>query len=258
MKSPKIGKMGAVVVTLFFLISMAMIPIFPAMSDNTTTSNNHLDTINFQEPFGDENNGVCQMYDTIYTPTEDVSLAGIQNDIGYNVDAGGNVLKSLPIYVGEPVDQSVPGRGRIGTLDPGGNDEDDWYSFSVCEGQSIQVLLSSSEDYDFELADTGATPVGHSYTADVSGTYFIHIFANEGAGTGDYTISITLVGQNDAGSGKDAGNTIGTAMSISSGSYFGYLDAYDWEDWYSFNANTGQGIKVTLECPSKTDFDVHL
>jgi len=162
MKNFKINKTVLVIATLFFLISMAMIPLFPAISDDVINAGNSPDntpreTAKFQEPTGDENNGIRQMYDTIYVPEEDVSLAGIQNDIGYNVDAGDSILKSLPIYIGEPVDLSVPGRGRTGSLDPGSNDRDDWYSFSVCEGQSIQMSLVSGEDYDFEFLDPVAT-----------------------------------------------------------------------------------------------------
>ena len=56
--------------------------------------------------------GVEQPYDTYYVPPEDVKLAGEENDIGYNCDAGDRIQKSLPIYPGEPIDQRVPGRGR--------------------------------------------------------------------------------------------------------------------------------------------------
>ncbi|HHH84257.1 MAG TPA: hypothetical protein ENL29_02185, partial [Thermoplasmatales archaeon] len=263
MKIFKISKTGLAIATLFFLVSMAIIPLFPAISDDainagTSPDSNTLETIKSEAPTGDENNGVCQMYDTIYVPEEDVSLAGIQNDIGYNVDAGGNIIKSLPLYVGEPVDMSVPGRGRTAALDPGSSDKDDWYSFSVCEGQSIQVSIDSSEDYDFELMDFTATSIENGHAADETGMYFLHVFSNEGADASEYTINIALGGQNDGGSGKDAGDTIGEAMSISPGSYSGYLDAYDWEDWYSFTADSGQGIFVTLEPIEKSDYDIHL
>ena len=263
MKIFKISKTGLAIATLFFLVSMAIIPLFPAISDDainagTSPDSNTLETIKSEAPTGDENNGVCQMYDTIYVPEEDVSLAGIQNDIGYNVDAGGNIIKSLPLYVGEPVDMTVPGRGRTAALDPGSSDKDDWYSFSVCEGQSIQVSIDSSEDYDFELMDFTATSIENGHAADETGMYFLHVFSNEGADASEYTINIALGGQNDGGSGKDAGDTIGEAMSISPGSYSGYLDACDWEDWYSFTADSGQGIFVTLEPVEKSDYDIHL
>ena len=63
----------------------------------------------------------------------------------------------------------------------------------------------------------------------------------------DYTLTVTITGQNDAGKGADAGNTIAAATAITPGSYDGYLNSVDTEDWYSFTANSGQGIFVTLE-----------
>ena len=118
---------------------------------------------------------------------EDVSHAGEQNDIGYNIDAGDRIQKSLDVYVGEPVAQSIPGRGRIGYLDPDEGDSDDCYRFSVCEEQTITASLASSQSYDFELINHEGDPVGNNYIATKTSWHFIHIFANEGAGTGYYT-----------------------------------------------------------------------
>jgi hypothetical protein len=195
--------------------------------------------------------------DMRYVPFEDVSFADEQNDIGYNIDAGNSIQRAIPLYVGEPADQSVPGRGRSGSLDPSG-DTDDWYKFSVCADQSIQASLSSSDNYDLELCDATGVPVGQSYTADITGFYFLHIFANDGAGSSDYTFTITLGGQNDAGTGGDAGNNIGAATPISTGSYIGYMDVNDQEDWYSFSVSSGQGIFVNVDPLEKSDYDVHL
>ncbi|HHH77789.1 MAG TPA: hypothetical protein ENL18_01065, partial [Thermoplasmatales archaeon] len=201
---------------------------------------------------------------------EEAATAGLgaeENDIGYNTDTGDSILKSLPIYPGEPND-AAPGRGTTGQLDPS-SDKHDWYYFSVCDGQKISIKMTPDSNFDMELVDSQATTVATSentgntaetidYTADTTGKYFLDIYTGDGAAAGEYTISVSLVGQNDAGSGNDAGNTIDSAMSITPGSYDGYLDSNDWEDWYSFTASAGQGIKVTLECPDKTDFDMHL
>ena len=69
--------------------------------------------------------------DTNYYPIETVNLAGEQNDIGYNVDAGNKITKSTYLFVGEPIDQTIPGRGRSGSLDPDSDDLEDWYVFSA-------------------------------------------------------------------------------------------------------------------------------
>jgi len=204
-------------------------------------------------------------------PSDEASTASYtgeeENDMNYNTDTGNSILQSLPIYPGEPND-AAPGRGTTGQLDPSG-DKNDWFYFSVCQGQKISIEMTPDSNYDMELVDsqattvassenTGTTPESLEYTADITGKYFLHIYTGDGAEAGSYTLDISLVGQNDAGSGKDAGNTIDSAMSITPGSYDGYLDSTDWADWYSFTANSGQGIKVTLKCPDKSDFDVHL
>ena len=254
MRNSKIFKMEAVVAVIF-LSAMLLLPSFSATIEKTNSETQRL--IRTPIPYEDEDIPAIR-YDTIYIPKEDVAFAGEQNDIGYNVDGGNNIVKSLPVYVGEPVEENTPGRGRTGTLDPSSNDNADWYSYSVCEGQSISVSLSSSEDYDYEIGNALGESVGHSYTADITGLYFINIFANDGAGEDDYTFNINLGGQNDAGTGNDAGDSIASATSLSEGDYSGYMDVNDQEDWYSFSANTGEGIFVTVEPLEKSDYDIHL
>jgi hypothetical protein len=198
--------------------------------------------------------------DRSYPNENDLFFTLDQNDIGYHIDAKDKIQASLPLYVAEPVDQTVPGRGRTGTLDPTSNDNNDWYNFSACKGQQIQVSISTSNSFGVELVDTAGNPIGQSYTADVTGTYFVHVYADTGATTGDYTLTVTLSGQNDAGKGTDAGNTIGTAIAITPGRYDGYMTSTDYEDWYSFTANSGEGIFITvggLEL-KEGDFDIHL
>jgi len=201
--------------------------------------------------------GIEQPYDTRYVPEEDVLLVGEQSDLNYHVDCRNTIVGSLFIYPGEPVD-AAPGRGRTGTLEPNNGDSQDWFRFSACEGQNIQAGLATSEDFVIVICDTTGTPVGPSITADQTGWYFINIYANDGAGDGDYTISLTLSNQNDAGSGSDAGDSSGAALAITPGSYSGYMSHQDVEDWYSFSANSGDGIFVNLELIEKSDYDIYL
>ena len=263
-------KIGAVVLTLILLGSMIIIPstgaidlkinkenmfskILSKIYKNTDTSdlNSRLETLNDDEK---------AWLDTYYPRTEDVSIASDQNDIGYNIDAGATITRSIPIYVGEPIDQTVPGRGRQGTLEPNDGDEEDWFTFTACEGQNIQVSISTSNSFGVELADTKGHAVGQSYLADVTGQYFVHIYANSGATTGNYILTVTLSGQNDAGKGTDAGNNIGSATAIIPGEYSGYMSYTDQEDWYSFSVNSGQGIFINVDPENRKegDFDIHL
>jgi hypothetical protein len=205
----------------------------------------------------DETNPDYVLYDRYVEPTMEPALGSEHDDINYNYDAGNEVRKAFSLYVGEPVDRAT-GRGRNGSLDPSGGDDEDWYAFTVCSGQTITASVTTSENYSFNLANVDGDPVGVSYVADESGRYFLCIYAEEGAEAGDYILDVTLTDQNDSGTGDDAGDAIGEATAITPGSYYGYMDVDDQEDWYSFNANNGDGIFVTVDTNDLSDFDIHL
>jgi len=256
----KLYKIGAVVITMIFLGSMLILPMSGAVNVKINKGSILTELIDQKDDSktpivtSAEDNGPPVRLDTYYVEPEDVSLAGEQNDIGYNCDAGNNIVKSLLIFIGEPEDQSKPGSGRAGTLDLSEDDDEDWYMFSVCEGQSMQASVSSG--FEFEFSDHEGAIVGQSHTATQTGMHFIRIFN----GNGDYTFTITLGNQNDADTGGDAGDSISSATSISEGSYSGYMSYDDQEDWYSFSANSGQGIFVTVEEVEneEADYDLHL
>jgi len=270
----KVSRITKNVITLVLIGILAATAISPSLStiSNSTCDSVHLTNISiskrsssieleWEKEKTDESKLIYTEENWInsYRETPDASLdmANDQNDAGYNTDAGDKITRSFPIYPGEIAD-GAPGRGRSGTLDPDDRDSEDWYLFSVCEGQTIQVSLSTTQDYDYEILDTAGQPQGKDYTATETGRHFLHIFATEGAGTGDYTLTLTFSGQNDAGSNGDAGDTSSTALSITPGTYSGYMDMNDPEDWYSFSVNTGQGIFINLEAPYKSDIDIHL
>jgi hypothetical protein len=256
MQKISMGKIGAVLAAIFLIGSMLVLPMSGAVN---TTKNAIFEKNPLTLDFTEDNHPEKPIrLDTVYIPEETTSLISDQNDIGYNTDAGNRVQRSIPVYVGEPVDQEVPGRGRTGSLDPNDGDEADYYRFTVCEGQSIQVSMNSGENYDIQLMDISGSPVGTSYLADRTGIFFAAVTANEGAGAGEYTFSATLSGQNDAGTGADAGDDLGSATAISPGIYTGYMSINDQEDWYSFSVNSGQGIFVTAEPLEKSDYDIHL
>uniref|UniRef100_A0A7C4TEL7 T9SS type A sorting domain-containing protein n=1 Tax=candidate division WOR-3 bacterium TaxID=2052148 RepID=A0A7C4TEL7_UNCW3 len=100
---------------------------------------------------------------------------------------------------------------------------------------------------------TTATKIRFWFHSDYSVTY-------EGAYIDNVVLDATGGGtaQNDAGSGGDAGNTFETALLINPGNYTGYMDGSDRDDYYKFNVNSGQVIKVKLTPPSSADFDLYL
>ncbi len=205
--------------------------------------------------------GIEQKYDTIFIPREDLSLVEGENDLNYNVDAFYSIVRSLPIHVGEPIEEYIPGRGRTGSLDPDNGDDEDCFSFPVCIGQTISVSLSSSEDYEITIINIDNEDKGQNYVAEESNICFIKVYANEGANAADYNIEITLNNQNDAGTGKDAGDSITNPTEINAGTFEGYIDSTDPEDWYSFEAQNGDGFIINLDTPracDMSDFDIHL
>ncbi len=93
-------------------------------------------------------------------------------------------------------------------------------------------------------------------------TYYVRI---ENAGWVNAVARVTVKGMpttgNDADSGTDAGETFSTAMSISSGTLNGDVDANDLQDYYKIYAQSGDHISAQLvspEEPPAADFDLFL
>ena len=265
----KINRIGAVVLTIFLIGSMIALPISGALSIKTK-QNTILEKIvkrNIDEDGPDvdpqtqnaDEKAILDSYRR-YDGPEYVSLAADHNDMGYNVDVSDTITRSLYLYVGEVVD-NAPGRTRTGYLDPNEGDTGDWYRFAVCEGQTIQVSFSGGPSgSQADLFDFSGSPISNGYTAPQTDWFFVHVHTSGSGGKQQYNLDVTLTGQNDAGKGSDAGDTISQASSISAGSYEGYMDMNDPEDWYSFNVNSGQGIFVTVDPFDEKigDFDIHL
>lgn len=96
-------------------------------------------------------------------------------------------------------------------------------------------------------------------------TYYYRVRASNSDGNSDYSNEASTAtlpalggGQNDAGSGGDAGNSFSTALSISPGNYTGYLDNSDVDDYYKFSVTAGQLINISMSPPGGADFDLKL
>jgi hypothetical protein len=198
-------------------------------------------------------------------------LTDNNDDVGYKKDAGIDLPRALFIYPGEFIDNS-PGRGRTGTLSS--TDFNDWMFFSVCEGQEIDITVTPPIGFDINISlwteknimvvssnNSGNTPEVVNYTATYSGRWFMQIGYVSGDGTGQYSIDISLQGQNDANSGIDAPNTYNDALVITPGIYYGYLDMDDPYDWYSIQVIQDEWIHLILKVKTLTyltDFDLQL
>lgn len=278
-----IHKIGAVAIALFLLGALFFAPVSSAplkkeLENNVvrtpTPKTPQLDTA--QQPFSKitqflEDSGPFVL-DRTYVLEDPAPLSRTDNDdAGYKRDAGDEILRAAAIYPGEMVDD-WPGRGVTGKLSV--TDDEDWYFFSVCTGQTIQISMTPSTGYDFDIGlwdndgveranstNAGSTPESISYVVDYTGRWYFQILFISGPSQGSYTFGVDIVGQNDASSGNDAGDDFASATLIEEGVHEGYLDMNDEEDWYKFQVDAGDGIHFTLKMSNLaylSDFDIAL
>jgi hypothetical protein len=267
----KISKLGAIVLTAFLIGTALFVPASSVKIEQSIVKDNGLEP--YQEKF--ENFDIEAFYlDRSYIFDEPIGpLNQADNDdAGYKRDAGNDFARAFGIYPGEPIDD-WPGRGRTGKLSS--SDLEDWYFFSVCEGQEIVITMTPPTGFDFDIGlwdankvevanstNSGSTPESINYVATQTNRWYLRIHYISGTGQGQYSFTVTMIGQNDAGTGDDAGDDFASATPISTkGVYYGYLDMDDEEDWYKFSVNSGQGIYFKLEMRALSqlsDFDIYL
>lgn len=94
------------------------------------------------------------------------------------------------------------------------------------------------------------------FPSSYSGTVYLTLQSN---GRGQFTLQAQVVGQNDAGGGKDAGDTIGQALPIQPGDHQGLLGDDDQSDFYSLDLPKGSGtLTVTVLSDGVQDHTVKL
>jgi len=276
MKFFKINKIEAVVLTAFLIGAMFLTPISALGVKQTKTTENYFvgTGAKFNPRIEQITNdlGPFQL-DRLYLLESPLPLSLDDNDdAGYKRDAGNEISRAFIIYPNEMIDD-WPGRGRTGKLSS--TDTQDWYSFSVCDGQDIVITLTPPSGFDYDLSlwddnvverdsssNPGSATESISFTADYTEAWYMQIKYVSGTGIGQYSFTISLNGQNDANTGNDAGDDFATATLLSSPDvFYGFLDMNDEEDWYKFNVNSGQGIHFNLamrDLAFYSDFDISL
>ncbi|MCU0606934.1 MAG: carboxypeptidase regulatory-like domain-containing protein, partial [Candidatus Edwardsbacteria bacterium] len=131
-------------------------------------------------------------------------------------------------------------------------------AYTVASNQTWLTVSSSSGSTPGSFTMTATANSGGARSATVTVTA-----TTAGVAGSPRTVAVSQAagtsGQNDAGSGGDAGNTFATATQVSSGSWSGcYLDATDRNDYYSFSVTSGQVVKVRVTPPSSADYDLYL
>jgi hypothetical protein len=270
-RNSKKSRIEAVIIALLFIGTALIVPV-GTIAKNIQTQNITPDAS--QKNYYTEDGQGTFILDRAYYLLESnpASMNSADNDDGgYKKDAGTDQARALALYPGEDLDDT-PGRGITGKISA--TDYNDWYFFSVCQGQQIVFTVTPPAGFDIDLSlwtsdkvmvassnTTGSSPETVTYTADYSGKWYVWLKYVSGTDVGQYSFSAVLNGQNDANSGFDAPNTRTSALLITPGIYFGYLDMNDPYDWYKFQVTSGQGINVTLgvkDYAYLTDFDLQL
>lgn len=150
--------------------------------------------------------------------------------------------------------------GRLGY-----RDKADYYKFSAPGGFMIEASLAAGTAGDSPLSMTlyrtggavldatgwlspGACAVVRHTTAESApGDFLLSVCQTAGSGN-NYTVSLSIRPQNDAGSGKDAPASFVRGLSLpGSGKYAGWMAGDDTADAYNISLAGGQMIDCTLE-----------
>jgi hypothetical protein len=264
------SRIEAIVIAVLFIGTAFIVPV-GTIAKNIPTST--LPDDSQKNYFTSDGEGTFILDRSYYLKEIDpASITAADNDdAGYKKDAGTDLPRALALYPGEFVDDT-PGRGLSGKMSS--TDVNDWYFFSVCQGQQIVFTLTPPSGFDIDLSlwTSGSVRVANSnnsgsatemitYTASYTGRWYVYLHYVSGSGDGQYTFSVVFSNQNDANSATDAGNTLLAAMLITPGTYYGFVDMNDPYDWYKFQVTNGQGIHLKLKMKDVaylTDFDLQL
>ncbi len=179
-----------------------------------------------------------------------------QNDGNSGGDAGASADRAVPV---------TPGR-YTGLL--GGDDTDDYYSIDLPKsGGVLSVTFQSTHDVKLTLhdnndgyvADTTAqngdnAPAAIQYIlpSGQGGTWYLQF-----SGDGNYNFNVSFTGQNDAGSGKDAGDSVDAALAVTSPEFSGMLGGADTEDFYKIPGMMGHKVSVTYDGTGRLKVTMH-
>jgi len=230
-------RIEAVVVTVVLLGAMFLAPASSFMTSSEKNLISEQNAIIDSYSSSTEEESQSYILDRYYDVDPDpapISRDGSNDDGGYKVDARNELNRAAALFPGEIIDDT-PGRGRTGKLSS--TDDQDWYFFTVCDGQEIVLTMTppTGHDYDLYLWDdeeiqrdsstnSGSTQESITFPADMTNRWYMQILYVSGTGEGQYAFTVGLNGQNDAGTAADAGDSFAAATLISEGIYNGYLD----------------------------------
>lgn len=138
-------------------------------------------------------------------------------------------------------------------------DNYDYYRVAMVAGQIIYLNVTSTPETDVtlydeqqEILEVSWTETAHeifrvtSSSAPASFTYYIEV--HRSSGEGQYTMEVSIVSQNDANSGGDAGDKFDTATFVTDGvRYSGFANnVHDDVDYYAVGIQQRSEVVVDL------------
>ncbi|MEM2900363.1 MAG: fibronectin type III domain-containing protein [Thermoplasmata archaeon] len=190
---------------------------------------------------------------------------GEQNDAGSGRDAGKEYLDAVWIDNGTYQGQFV------------GLETEDWYNINLTDGDAITVSckpgVNSKIKVELHNHISGTSePLLESAVSEFAGSNVtvhhcfngasqaqIRVIYSGTYGPRDfYNFTVSTMRQDDAGSGSDAGESGGSAISIDNGSYTAYMEDMDNTDVFKFNVPAGSTINLTASVPTNMNIEVNL
>ncbi len=141
-------------------------------------------------------------------------------------------------------------------------DTDDYYKVNVLAGQTLAVNVTPASGLQVALQfynparntvfsdypNQGVMAKASWTTNSAMPNYTYYVRVDESSGFGTYSMVVSLVSQNDAGTGGDAGDDLSTARPVSIATYSGFMRDDDTSDCYRItqNVTTSQGLFVKV------------
>jgi len=153
-----------------------------------------------------------------------------------------------------------------------GIDEYDYHKFQAGEGAIINVTFesnatddvliltctNSADDELFYLESMDNDTVYGEYHTNREDTVDWYYIILEASGSGNYTFTLSLGSQDDAGSGGDAAGTYADAYGVAPGEFSG-LVVYEEDDYDVYTFWTGNGSEITVDFTSEsTEYELTL
>lgn len=146
------------------------------------------------------------------------------------------------------------------------NNTVDYYTFTMTSNAIVEIAVNFEQlnlaiveivDYNEQLIATSPhSSFGVAFSSVLeTGDYYLKIARNQGQGI--YYLDFKIQKQNDANLGRDAGDIINLADTISLGEYQGYIGGYDDADFYEIPITKNYFYMISVITQTKDVATIH-